>query len=85
MPTFGEFVNLAFKVGAEDLQNEINEYLMKINKLCLSIFMSFVCYINHLLHFLLYAIYFLTFFFHRDTLLFLSTEYRFGWQYITLR
>lgn len=58
MPTFGGFVNLALEVGDEDLQNEINRYLTKINKLFLSIFISLVCYINHSPHFLLYCIYF---------------------------
>lgn len=28
MRTFGEFVNLALEVGDEDLQNQINRYLI---------------------------------------------------------
>lgn len=41
MPTFGVFVSLALQVWDEDLQNEINGYLTKINKLCLNIFYIF--------------------------------------------
>jgi len=40
MPAFGGFVNLALELGYEDMQNEINRYLMKNKYITLMRFIS---------------------------------------------